>query len=152
MILTRQCYEKLAQQLFTLQHDEIPNAAVYMEECRQSGSLDDNPEYYAALQTLDRLNKKADDLELTLKTVTLFDSSMIKEDRVGFGATVEFKNCETDKVKKYTIVSIYDSDIEKGCISVESPFAKEMINLQIGDFFSFNDADYEITNICYSCL
>ena len=152
MILTRQCYEKLVKQLNTLQHDDIPNAAKYMEECRQSGSLDDNPEYYSALQALDRLNKKADDLEIALKNVTLFDKSMVKGDRIGFGATVEFKNCETKKKKKYTLVSIYDSDLENGFISVDSPFAKEMMNLEKGDFFTFNDIDYEIISICFSSL
>ena len=152
MILTQECYNRLVQQLYILQHDEIPSAARYMEECRQSGSLDDNPEYYAALQALDRLNKKADDLDVTLKSATIFDKSMIQKDTVGFGATVEFKNLETKKKKKYTLVSIYDSDLEKGLISIESPFAKEMINLQKGDFFTFNDVDYEIVSICFSCL
>ena len=152
MILTRQCYEKLVKQLNTLQHDEIPAAARYMEECRQSGSLDDNPEYYAALQSLDRLNKKADDIEFALKSVTIFDPSMVRPNKVGFGATVEFKNCETNKKKKYTLVSIYDSDLDNGLISIDSPFAKEMVNLEKGDFFTFNDIDYEIINICFSSL
>lgn len=152
MILTKQCYDKLAQQLYVLNHDEIPAAARYMEECRQSGSLDDNPEYYAALQALDRLNKKADDLSETLKSATIFSSSMAEKDVVGFGTTVEFENCETNKRKKYTLVSIYDSDLENGLISIESPFAKEMIGLKVGDFFTFNDADYEIISICFSSL
>jgi len=152
MILTQKCYNSLVEQLYTLQHNDIPEAARYMEECRQSGSLDDNPEYYAALQALDRLNKKADDLDATLKSATIFDKSMIQKDKVGFGATVEFKNCETNKKKKYTLVSIYDSDLNNGLISVDSPFAKEMINLEKGDFFTFNDVDYEIVSICFSCL
>lgn len=152
MILTKQCYDKLSKQLFELQHKEIPEAARYMEECRQSGSLDDNPEYYAALQALDTLNQKADKLCETLNSATLFNESMIQKGIVGFGSTVEFKNCETDEIKKYTLVSIYDSDVSNGLISIESPFAKEMIKLQVGDFFSFNDNDYEIINIYSSSL
>lgn len=152
MILTKKCYEKLVQQLFVLEHDEIPSTARYMEECRQNGSLDDNPEYYSAIQDLDRLHKKANDLGLLLKSATIYDPSMVDSNRIGFGATVEFKNCETDEITKYTLVSIYDSDISNGFISIESPFAKEMLNLEVGDFFTFKDNDYEIISICFSSL
>lgn len=152
MILTKQCYDKLSTQLFELQHKEIPEAARYMEECRQSGSSDDNPEYYAALQALDRLHKRADDLCETLNSATIFNESMVHQGCIGFGSTVEFKNCETDEIKKYTLVSIYDSDVSNGLISIDSPFAKEMIKLHIGDFFTYNDIDYEIINIYFSSL
>lgn len=152
MILTKQCYDKLSKQLFYLQYTEIPEAARYLEECRQTGSLDDNPEYYDALQALDTLNRKALSLNETLNSATIFSESMVQEGIVGFGSTVEFKNCETDEIKKYTLVSIYDSDVSKGFISIDSPFAKEMIKLQVGDFFTFNDNDYEIISICSSSL
>ena len=152
MIITKKCYETLVNQLFVLEHNEIPSAARYMEECRQNGSLDDNPEYYSAMEELDRLHKKANDLGILLKSVTIYDSSMVDKDKVGFGATVEFKNCETDDITKYTLVSIYDSDVSNGFISIESPFAKEMLNLEVGDFFTFKDNDYEIISICFSSL
>lgn len=150
IILTRECYDSLNNKLNDMKHIEQPKLSKYIEECRQIGSLDDNTEYYQALETADRLNKKIDDLVNVLNQAIIFSDDMKVENTVTFGSTVEFVNCETNETKKYTIVSIYDSDVEKGYVSINAPFIKEMIGLHTGDFFSFNDNDYEITNIYYS--
>lgn len=151
-LITRECYETLNKKLYNLKHIDLVNLCKYIDECRSMGSLDDNPEYYQALEDLDRLNKKIDDLVLTLNQSRIFNKNMVVEDTVMFGATVEFINCDTEEKKKFTLVSIYDSDVNLGRISISSPFAKEMIGLHTGDYFSFKDDEYEITNIYFSCL
>lgn len=149
-IMTKECHQKLMAQLQKYKFEDLPKASEYIDECRSMGSLDDNPEYFNAIEELDRLNKKIDELNMILNNSTIFSISNIDENKVGFGATVEFINYETNDKKEYTLVSVYDSDISKGFISVDAPFAKEMIGLSCGDFFSFRGNDYEITNIHYS--
>lgn len=150
LILTRECYETLTKKVHEMKYVDLPKLSEHIDECRTIGSLDDNPEYYQSLEELDRLNKKIDELLFALNGCKIFSPSMIVEDTVMFGATVEFVNCDTDVKKKYTLVSVYDSDVEKGYISINSPFAKEMIGLHTGDYFSFRDDEYEITNICFA--
>jgi transcription elongation factor GreA len=133
-----------------MKYIDQPKVASYIDECRQIGALDDNTEYYQALESADRLNKKINELVSILNQSVIFNESMKQDDTVTFGSTVSFKNCETEEIKTYTIVSIYDSDVEKGLISIDAPFIKEMIGLHTGDFFTFNDKEYEITNIHYS--
>ena len=70
--------------------------------------------------------------------------------KIGFGATVTFINTETEEIKRYTIVSTYESDISNGLISIQAPFVKEMIGLSLNDYFEYNDNEYEIINIQYS--
>lgn len=150
IILTKNCFNTLTEKLNKLKYVEQPKISNYIDECRQIGSLDDNTEYYQALENADRLGKKIDDLLLVLNQAIIFNDSMKLEDTVTFASTVEFINCETNEKKKYTIVSMYDSDIEKGLISMNAPFVKEMIGLHTGDFFCFNNVDYEITSIYYT--
>ena len=125
--------------------------AEHLEECRNSGSLEDNPEYFQAFEDLQRLNAKIDELSNVLTSACVFNESLKRDDTVTFGSTVKFKDVDSKKSKEYTILSIYDSDVNNGTISIVSPFAKEMLGLHSGDYFDFNDKTYEIISICYSC-
>ena len=152
MLLTQKCYNNMADTLYKLRYVEAPKIAEHIDECRSNGSIDDNPEYYQALEDMNRLNKKIDEVASVLATATIFTDNMKKDDTVTFGSTVTFVNAETDKKITYTILSEYDSDVSNGIISVNAPFTKEMLGLHCGDYFCFNDNEYIITNICYSSL
>lgn len=146
-IITRECYDMLVEKIENLKYNEINKLSEHVDECRLNGSLEDNPEYYSALDRLNILYAKLDELNDIINSSIMFDRNMLVDDTVTFGTTVKFVNCDTEEEKEYTIVSIYDSDISKGYISSESPFAKEMLGLHTGDTFSFNDDEYEILNI-----
>lgn len=151
-LLTKECYNSLTEKLYELQHIEQPKLSNHIDECRSIGSLDDNPEYYQSLEEMDRLNKKIDELIVVLNDCTIFKKEMLIKDTVMFGTTVDFIDCDTEVKKQYTLCSVYDSDASLGKISVDSPFAKEMIGLHIGDYFTFRDKEYEIISICSSSL
>lgn len=146
-IITKKCYDMLVEKIDNLKYNEIHKLSQHVDECRLNGSLEDNPEYYSALDRLNILYSKLDELNEIINSAVLFDRSMLIEDTVTFGTTVKFINCDTEEEKEYTLVSIYDSDVTNGYISSESPFAKEMLGLHTGDYFSFNDNEYEILNI-----
>lgn len=152
MLLTQKCYNNMADTLYKLRYVETPKVAEHIDECRSNGSIDDNPEYYQALEEMNRLNKKIDEVAAVLTSATIFTDNMKREDTVTFGSTVTFVDTETDKKKTYTILSEYDSDVSNGIISVNAPFTKEMLGLHCGECFYFNENEYVITNIYYSSL
>lgn len=152
MLLTRKCYDSIASKLYDLRYKEAPRIADRIDECRSNGSIDDNPEYYQAIEEMTRLNAKIDELSSILSSAIIFTDDMKRKDVVTFASTVEFDDLETGKHKKYTLLSEYDSDASNGIISVTSPFGKEMLGLHTGEYFSFNENEYVITNIYYSYL
>jgi transcription elongation GreA/GreB family factor len=92
------------------------------------------------------------DLSQILSDCMVFEKNMCKDNEISFGATVQFTNCDTDEVKIFTIVSVYESDISKNLISIEAPFVRSMLGLKIGDYFEFNDNEYIINDIRYDLL
>lgn len=152
VILTKQGFEKIMNEVNRLKMNDRPLASKRIEETRPIGVVEDNPEYMQALENQQLIENKIAELSEILANSTIFEKHMCKNDVVSFGTTVSFVNCETDEEKKYTIVSVYESDIKNGLISYEAPFVKNMIGLRVGDFFEFNEIEYEITNIDYSVL
>lgn len=155
MIITKQGYDKLANELKKLINVDLVDASHQLEETRPIGVSDEFPmEYLQALDNQNRIEKKIIDINEILANSTIYNSSMIKKSPngnylVGFGASVSFVNCDDDVEKTFTIVSSYESDINNGFISIEAPLVKEMINLKVGDFFEFNEIEYVISNIQY---
>ena len=155
MIITKQGYDKLANELKKLINVDLVDASHQLEETRPIGVSDEFPmEYLQALDNQNRIEKKIIDINEIIANCIIYNSSMIKKSPngnylVGFGASVSFVNCDDDVEKTFTIVSSYESDINNGFISIEAPLVKEMINLKVGDFFEFNEIEYVISNIQY---
>lgn len=156
IIITRKGYDKLSNELNELVHNERPKAYQMLEETRPIGVSDEfPPEYLQAIDFQNRIEKKISDLQDILRNSRIFEKTMICYNekgnyKIGFGATVTFINTETEEIKRYTIVSTYESDISNGLISIQAPFVKEMIGLSLNDYFEYNDNEYEIINIQYS--
>lgn len=152
IILTKQGFDKINNELNRLKTNDRFLASKRIEETRPIGVVEDNPEYMQALEAQQMIENKIAELSDILANATIFEKNMGKTDKVSFGTTVTFVNCDTDEEKCYTIVSPYESDINNGFISYEAPFVKNMMGLQIGDVFDFNNIDYEIISIDYSVL
>lgn len=152
IMLTKQGFDKINNELKKLITVDRPLACQMMEESRPVGVVEDNPEYMQAVDNQNRIEKRILDLRQIIDNCIIFEKNMCKPNEVSFGATVQFVNCETNVMKEYTIVSIYESDISKGFISVEAPFIRNILGMYVGDMFEFNDNDYIITNITYSLL
>lgn len=149
ILLTRKGFEKLTKELDRLLQVERPEACHMVEDTRPIGVVEDNPEYLQAIANQDRVEKQITDIHEVLTNCILFNKSMCKPDTVSFGSTVELINEETDDIKHYTIVSIYESDVSNGLISIECPFVRAMIGCKAGDEFDFGDNTYVINNISY---
>ena len=152
IMLTKQGFEKINNELKKLIEVDRPIASQMLADTRPVGVVEDNPEYLQAIDNQDRIEKKIMDLRNIINDCVIFTKEMCKPNVVSFGATVKFVNCDTNEIKQYTIVSMYESDINNGLISVQSPFIRSMFGARIGEYFEFNDAEYLIIDINYSLL
>jgi transcription elongation factor GreA len=70
---------------------------------------------------------------------------------VEFGCSVALKNLDTDEEVVYRIVSPYESDIQKGAISMSSPLGRALMGKSVGDEVNFSapggQRTYEIVSI-----
>jgi transcription elongation factor GreA len=80
-------------------------------------------------------------------------SEVEKKDYVDFGATIEIESLSDNRVNKYKIVGDFESDIEKGLISEESPLVQAMLNKKVNDIFQLtteiSDKSFKILSIEY---
>ena len=156
VLLTFNGYENLRNKLDNLLKKDLPSVVKLIEDTRPIGCSDEfPPEYMNALDLQNRVEKKILDIRTVLNDCKLFNKEMIQYNsknnmKVGFGTIVRLLNCDTNKELTYTLVSIYESDINNGLMSISAPFAIEMKGLSIGDTFEFNDVEYEILNV--SCV
>lgn len=155
ILLTRNGYDILTNKLTKLLKNDLVNVVKMIEETRPIGCSDEfPPEYMQALDLQNRVEKKILDIRKVLNDCELFNPNMITYNKdhnikIGFGSVVKLLNCNTNKEITYTLVSIYESDINNGFMSISAPFAVEMIGLTIGDTFEFNDIEYEILDVTY---
>lgn len=155
ILLTRNGYDILTNKLTKLLKNDLVNVVKMIEETRPIGCSDEfPPEYMQALDLQNRVEKKILDIRKVLNDCEIFNTNMIKYNKnhnmkIGFGTKVKLLNCNTNKEITYTLVSIYESDINNGYMSISAPFAAEMIGLTIGDTFEFNDIEYEILDVTY---
>jgi transcription elongation factor GreA len=70
---------------------------------------------------------------------------------IEFGNKVQLKNLDTDEEAVYMIVGPYESDIQKGTISISSPLGRALLGKNVGDEVTFKapggERTYEIITI-----
>lgn len=156
VLLTNRGYDKLRNKLDKLIKEDWVEATQMIEDTRPIGVSDEfPPEYMQALDIQNRVERKIADLQKLLNDCMIFTSNMVQYDKnhnkmVGFGTKVNILDTKTNKEKTYSLVSIYESDIDNGYMSVSAPFAIEMKGLVEGDTFEFNNIEYEILKV--SCI
>ena len=81
----------------------------------------------------------------------MVDIGKIISDKIKFGATVTLENLDNQKNIKYKIVSEFESNIDEGLISINSPVARALIGKEVGDDVEINtpggEVNYEILKI-----
>jgi transcription elongation GreA/GreB family factor len=48
---------------------------------------------------------------------------------------------------EFNIVGTEESDIKQGLLSYQAPIAKEMISLEEGEYFDYQNTEYEILKV-----
>jgi transcription elongation factor GreA len=149
--ITREGYESLKKEHEFLLNTKRPAILKAIEEAREHGDISENAEYDAAKEEFQFLQQRVSEIEEKIKGSEIFDGKHGNGDTVGFGCNIVLKNLDTDEEVIYMLVGPYESDIQKGRISMSSPLGRALLGKFVGDEVSFKapggDRTYEIVKI-----
>jgi transcription elongation factor GreA len=127
VVLTKEGYEKLFEQLKHLKTKKRREVANQLEHARAFGDLRENAEYETAKEAKRQLEIRIHDLEQKLAHAKVVEVSDIPADKIYLGATVELKNLDSTETVRYTLVAQDEANFSEGKISVTSPIGKGLL-------------------------
>jgi transcription elongation factor GreA len=131
--ITKEGLENLKTELKQLQSIERPQNIRAIEEARAHGDISENAEYHAAKERQSFIDGKISELKSVIGKSEVIDVENGPADRVVFGRTVLLCNLDTDEEIQYQLLGPYESEPEKGRISVHSPLGRMLIGKEKGD-------------------
>ena len=148
---TKNGLENLRKELTHLERVARPDNIRAIEEARSHGDLSENAEYHAAKDKQGFIEGRMNELKLVIARAEIIEVEDGPPDRVVFGRTVLLYNLKTDEEIAYQLLGPYESDPEKGTISVISPLGQALIGREAGDEVKANTPggirEYEIVEI-----
>ncbi|MFN3533930.1 MAG: transcription elongation factor GreA [Desulfatiglandales bacterium] len=123
----------LKEELHHLLSVERPTNIRAIEEARAHGDLSENAEYHAAKERQAFIEGRIMELQDVLARAEVIKPEGGKNSRIAFGVKVLLYDFEEDKEVTFRLVGPYESDPEKGCISVYSPLGQALIGKKVGD-------------------
>lgn len=136
---TKTGLKKLQDELDQLMSVERPLISQQIAEARDKGDLSENAEYDAAKNAQAMLELKISKLQEIIRNARLIDESKMDDSRVLILSTVKIKNLNNNTIMSYTLVPENEANIREGKISVNSPIAKGLLGLSVG-----NKVDIEV--------
>ncbi len=133
VILTREGYEKLAEELTFLKTKKRREVANQLEFARSLGDLRENAEYETAKEAKIQLESRIAELEGKLGRAQIVDPKDLPEGKAFLGASLELKNLDTGQVFSYTLVAQDEADFAKGKVSVTSPIGRGLLGKEVKD-------------------
>ena len=131
--ITMEGLERLKAELGTLQKVERPNNIQAIEEARAHGDISENAEYHAAKERQSFIEGKINELRFAIGSSEIIPVEEGPIDRIVFGRTVLLYDVQGDREISYQLLGPYESEPEKGKISVASPLGQALIGTTVGD-------------------
>jgi len=152
--ITREGYENIKKDLEFLRNTKRPKILLAIEEARSHGDISENAEYEAAKEEYQFIQKRIAEYEEMMKQCEIVEIKRNPNGLVDFGGRVELKNLDTDEEVAYTVVGPYESDLDKGRISMSSPLGRALLGKGVGDEVSFSapggERTYEIIRVTWN--
>lgn len=149
--ITRNGYEKLKKDLDRLINVERPKISKAIGEAIALGDLSENAEYSSSKEKQAINEAMIASLTEKLSNADIVDISKMSGDIIDFGATVYLVDEDTEKEIIYTLLSEFESDLEKNIISIDSPIGRALVGKNIGESVEIKVPSgikyYEITDI-----
>jgi transcription elongation factor GreA len=130
--LTKEGYQKLADELEFLRTDKRKQVAERLHEAMEGGELIENAEYEDAKNEQAFVEGRIQELEIILASAHIIEDQVKNPTTVEIGDTVVVKEGDNDP-EEYTIVGAAEANPRKGKISNESPLGKALLNRTVGD-------------------
>lgn len=129
--LTKEGYDELKKELELLKHEKRPEIIEALKEARALGDLSENAEYDSARNQQAVVEGRIRELEAILEKAIIVQD--VKTDKVSIGNKVKIEYMENGDIETYTIVGNKEADPFNNKISNESPIAKAILGLSVGD-------------------
>jgi len=133
IMLTREGYDKLQQELEQLTGPKRRELAKDIGVAREMGDLSENAEYDAARDAQGMNEKRITEIENVLTRARILDDSKIDKSAALLGATVTVKDKKSGDEFDYVLVSEEESDFDQNKISITSPVGKAILGHKAGD-------------------
>jgi len=132
--LTKEGYQKLADELEHLRTEKRAEVANRLHEAMEGGELIENAEYEAAKNEQAFVEGRIQELEMILASARVIDEKDKKEKAgiVQVGSTVTISE-DGGASEKYTIVGAAEANPREGKISNESPIGRTILNHRAGE-------------------
>jgi transcription elongation factor GreA len=133
VVLTREGFEKLRQEIEYLSTAKRREVAERIKEAREFGDIAENAEYDHAKNEQAMLEARISQLEEKLRSATLVDARSIEKDVVSIGSKVRVKDQKSGKSVLYQIVGSAEADPSENRLSNESPVGQALLGHKRGD-------------------
>ena len=130
---TPEGFQRLKAELERLKTVERKEVIKAIEEARAHGDLSENAEYEAAKERQGHIEGRIQELSDRLARAEVIEPPKTPPERVQFGVKVRLLNLDTDEEVVYRLVGPYESEVEKGLLSVTSPLGRALIGKEVGD-------------------
>lgn len=131
--MTKSGYAALEEELKNLKSVQRPKVIEAIAEARAHGDLSENAEYHAAKEQQSFIEGRIQELEAVISKAQIIDPSTMNGKTVKFGATVKVVDEDTDAEESFMIVGEYETNADKGRISLTAPIARALIGKSVGD-------------------
>ena len=136
--ITKQGLEKVKKELTQIEKVDRPENIRAIEEARRHGDLSENAEYHAAKERQGFLEGKIIELRNVVAKAEVIEIEEGPSDHVIFGKTVKLYDVNEDKEIAYQLLGPYESEPEKGIISVTSPLGQALVGKEVDDEVKVN--------------
>ena len=133
VILTKEGYKKLEEQLNYLKTEKRTEIAERIKVALGFGDLSENAEYDEAKTAQSENEQEIAELEVKLRNAKVINEKEVDVETVQIGNKVKVHDIEFDEDAFYTIVGTTEVNLAENKISNESPLGKALLGSKDGD-------------------
>lgn len=134
VFLTEKGLQEIKDELEYLKMEKRPEVIKSLKEARALGDLSENAEYDAARNEQAVVEARIKELETMIENAEII--SAINTNVVSIGTKVKIEYIDDNEIEEYSIVGSKEADPFLNKISNESPIAKAIIGLKVGNIVS----------------
>ncbi|RUM87125.1 MAG: transcription elongation factor GreA [Thermodesulfatator sp.] len=130
---TPEGFQRLKSELERLKTVERRDVVKAIEEARAHGDISENAEYEAAKERQAHIEGRIQELTDRLARAEVIEIPKKAPSRVQFGVKVRLWDLEAEEEVVYRLVGPYESEVERGLLSVTSPLGRALIGKEVGE-------------------
>ena len=153
VILTREGYENLKEELVNLKTVRRKEVAERLKQAIDFGDLSENSEYDDAKSEQAFIEGRIQTIEATLHNAQIIEDGTQSSGIVNIGSYVTVRDVEFDDIEEYRIVGTSEADPMQNKISNESPLGSSLLGKLQGQTIKVNAPagiiEYEILKVSH---